>query len=123
VRVHGLDYLINNINADDNLLIVDDVYDTGLSIQGVIQTLTTKARRNTPEEIRIATPYFKPTKNRTALTPHYFIHETDQWLVFPHEMDGMNRAELKLHKPALYPFIEEMDAFYADKAGTTPGAD
>lgn len=115
VRVHGLDYLINNINADDSLLIIDDVYDTGLSVQGVIQTLTNKARRNTPEDIRIATPYFKPSKNRTNLTPHYYIHETDQWLVFPHEMDGMNRAELKINKPKLMPYIEDMDEFYANE--------
>ena len=113
VRVHGLDYLINNINADDSLLIVDDVYDTGLSVQGVVQTLSVKARRNTPQDIRIATPYFKPSKNRTELSPHYYIHETDQWLVFPHEMDGMNRAELKVHKPRLMPYIEDMDKFYA----------
>jgi len=111
VRVHGLDYLINNINADDSLLIVDDVYDTGLSVQGVINTLTAKARRNTPSEIRIATPYFKPAKNRTSLTPHYYIHETDRWLIFPHEIDGLTRAEVVEHKPGLLPFVEEMDRF------------
>jgi len=113
VRVHGLDYLITNINADDSLLIVDDVYDTGLSVQGVINTLTAKARRNTPSEIRIATPYFKPAKNRTSLTPHYYIHETDQWLIFPHEIDGLTRAEVVEHKPGLLPFVEEMDRFNA----------
>jgi len=114
VRVHGLDYLIDNINADDSLLIVDDVYDTGLSVQGVLNTLTAKARRNTPSEIRIATPYFKPAKNRTSLTPHYYIHETDRWLVFPHEIDGLNRAEVVENKPGLLPFVEEMDAFYGN---------
>jgi len=112
VRVHGLDYLINNINADDSLLIVDDVYDTGLSVQGVINTLTSKARRNTPTDIRIATPYFKPSKNRTSITPHYYIHETDRWLVFPHEIDGLNRAEMEEFKPGLMPHIDEMDKFY-----------
>ena len=115
VRVHGLDYLINNINADDSLLIVDDVYDTGLSVQGVINTLTAKARRNTPTEIRIATPYFKPAKNRTSLTPHYYIHETDSWLVFPHEIDGLTRAEVIEYKPGLLPFVEDIDAFYESK--------
>lgn len=115
VRVHGLDYLINNINADDSLLIVDDVYDTGLSVQGVIQTLTAKARRNTPSDIRIATPYFKPAKNRTSITPHYYIHETDRWLVFPHEIDGLSRAEVVEHKSGLLPFVEDMDAFYESK--------
>ena len=112
VRVHGLDYLINNINADDALLIVDDVYDTGLSVQGVMNTLKAKARRNAPTEIRIATPYFKPSKNRTSLTPHYYIHETDQWLVFPHEIDGLNRAEMAEYKAGLVQFVDEMDNFY-----------
>ncbi len=115
VRVHGLDYLINNINADDSLLIVDDVYDTGLSVQGVVNTLTAKARRNTPSDIRIATPYFKPAKNRTSMTPHYYIHETDSWLVFPHEIDGLTRTEVVEHKPGLLPFVEDMDAFYESK--------
>ncbi len=115
VRVHGLDYLINNINADDSLLIVDDVYDTGLSVQGVVNTLTAKARRNTPSDIRIATPYFKPAKNRTSMTPHYYIHETDSWLVFPHEIDGLTRTEVIEHKPGLLPFVEDMDAFYESK--------
>ncbi len=115
VRVHGLDYLINNINADDSLLIVDDVYDTGLSVQGVINTLTAKARRNTPSDIRIATPYFKPAKNRTAITPNYYIHETDSWLVFPHEIDGLSRAEVIEHKPGLLPFVKDMDAYYDSK--------
>ena len=119
VRVHGLDYLITNVNADDSLLIVDDVYDTGLSVQGVVQTLTTKARRNTPEDIRIATPYFKPEKNMTALTPHYYLHETDRWLVFPHEMDGLNRDEIRDNKADLLPFVEDMDEFYASKSGTS----
>ncbi len=115
VRVHGLDYLINNINADDALLIVDDVYDTGLSVQGVVNTLTAKARRNTPSEIRIATPYFKPAKNRTSITPNYYIHETDKWLVFPHEIDGLSRAEVVEHKSGLLPFVDEMDAFFKAK--------
>lgn len=116
VRVHGLDYLIRNVNAEDALLIVDDVFDTGLSVQGVIHTLKTKARRNTPGDIRVATPYFKPTKNRTSMQPDYFIHETDKWLVFPHEMDGLNRDELKRHKPELTRFIDEIDLFYAKGA-------
>ncbi|MDE0460584.1 MAG: hypothetical protein OXI15_25135, partial [Chromatiales bacterium] len=29
VRVHGLNYLLKNIERDDRLLIVDDVFDTG----------------------------------------------------------------------------------------------
>ena len=43
--------------------------------------------------------YYKPARNRTALTPDYFVRTTDQWLVFPHEVDGLSRAEILAHKP------------------------
>ncbi|MEM9623116.1 MAG: phosphoribosyltransferase family protein, partial [Pseudomonadota bacterium] len=33
VAVHGLSYLVKNLTAADRLLIVDDVFDTGRSIQ------------------------------------------------------------------------------------------
>ena len=36
IRVHGMQYLIDTVSADDDLLIVDDVYDSGLSIDAVI---------------------------------------------------------------------------------------
>lgn len=108
VRVHGLSYVIRNINWDSSLLIVDDVFDTGLSIQAVIDTLKMKARRNTPEDIRIATLWFKPANNKTDLVPDYYIHETDQWLVFPHELDGLSRDEILDNKPGLRALYEEM---------------
>jgi len=34
--------------------------------------------------------------------------------VFPHEIDGLNRAEVVENKPGLLPFVEEMDAFYGN---------
>lgn len=108
VRVHGLGYMITNINWNDSLLIVDDVFDTGLSIQAVIETLRRKARRNTPKDIRIATPWFKPANNQTEMTPDYFIHQTDRWLVFPHELDGLSREEMLNNKPGLRALFEEM---------------
>jgi len=109
VRVHGLGYMITNINWNDSLLIVDDVFDTGLSIQAVVETLRRKARRNTPENIRIATPWFKPANNQTEMTPDYFIHQTDRWLVFPHELDGLSREEMLDNKPGLRALFEEMN--------------
>jgi len=107
VRVHGLDYIISNINADDSLLIVDDVFDTGLSIKAVLDTLKEKCRRNTPEDIRIATPWFKPENNLTSLTPHYFLHESEKWLVFPHETHGLSRQELIDNKPGIAELYDE----------------
>lgn len=98
VKVHGLEYVVANINAEDSLLIVDDVFDSGRSIDAIIHHLRTKCRRNTPEVIKIATVYYKPERNVTSLTPDFYCHETDDWLVFPHELSDLSRAEIREHK-------------------------
>jgi hypoxanthine phosphoribosyltransferase len=106
VRVHGLSYLIKNINAEDTLLIVDDVHDTGLSIEAIIDNLQMKARKNMPE-IRVATVYYKPSNNKTDRVPDYFLYETDRWLVFPHELDGLTLEEIFDNKPGLKEILGE----------------
>ena len=108
IRVHGLQYVIDNVDADEGLLIVDDVYDTGLSIEAVIESLRERARRNMPREIRVATAYFKPRNNRTRRVPDYFIHETDEWLVFPHELNGLSREEILNQKPGVASIIDKV---------------
>lgn len=108
VRVHGLDYILDNVNAEHSLLIIDDVFDTGLSVQAIIDRLKLKARRNTPNQIRVATAYFKPLKNRTSMKPDYFVHETDEWLVFPHEMSGLTDDEIQENKPYLFEIMEDL---------------
>ena len=107
IKVHGLEYILNNINHDDNLLLVDDVYDSGRSIQAVIRTLNKKARRNTPNNIRIAVPWFKPNKNVTGVEPEYYLHTTDDWLVFPHELDGLTKKEIFENKPGLAELLKD----------------
>lgn len=98
VKVMGLQYLIETINAEDQLLIVDDVFDSGRSVDAIINELKKKCRRNTPGDIRIATVYYKPEKNKTDRVPDYYIHETVEWLVFPHELRGCSMAELRAQK-------------------------
>lgn len=93
VQVYGLNYVIRKLESEDKLLIVDDVHDTGNSIAQVIADLKAACKKNTPE-IKVATPYFKPNKNNTDQKPDYFIHETDQWLVFPHELEGLTLEEI-----------------------------
>jgi|TARA_A100001388_G_scaffold50405_1_gene33926 hypoxanthine phosphoribosyltransferase len=109
VQVYGLNYVIRKLQSEDSLLIVDDVYDTGMSVSKVISDLEFACKKNTPE-IRVATPYFKPTKNKTDRTPDYFIHETDQWLVFPHELQGLSMDEIKENKPELDSLIKNIES-------------
>ncbi|MBT6096398.1 MAG: hypoxanthine phosphoribosyltransferase [Rhodospirillaceae bacterium] len=99
IRVHGLHYIIENVNADNSLLIVDDVFDSGRSIQAVIERINALSRRNTPEVIRVATVYYKPSKRKVEVTPDYYIHETEDWLVFPHELEGLTLEEVRANKP------------------------
>ncbi len=101
VRVHGLDYLLGRVRPDTPLLLVDDVFDTGLSLRAVIDALHERAGTGAPADIRIATPWFKPANNRTDLRPDYHVHETDAWLVFPHELLGLTRDEILEHKVGL----------------------
>ncbi|WP_290737448.1 phosphoribosyltransferase family protein [Haliea sp.] len=100
VKVHGLSYIIRQLESEDSLLIVDDVHDTGLSIDQVIHDLHRACKKNTPE-IRIATPYYKPGNNKTDRVPDYYIHETADWLVFPHELHGLTVEEIRANKPEL----------------------
>jgi hypothetical protein len=47
-----------------------------------------------PEDIRVATVYYKPTRNQTKRIPNYYIHITDQWIIFPHEIEGLTFEEI-----------------------------
>lgn len=108
VKVNGLSYLIQQLRAADSLLIVDDVHDSGLSIDQVIHDLRQACESNMPE-IRIATPYYKPGNNQTDRVPDYYIHETSEWLVFPHELQGLTAAEIRANKPALASIMPELE--------------
>ena len=108
VAVHGLNYIIKKICHDDRVLIVDDVFDTGNTIAAVINELTSRARGNTPEDIRIAVPWFKPSRNETDLVPDYFLRETAEWLVFPHELDALTPAELREHRPDIAKIVQNV---------------
>jgi len=106
IMVHGLNYIIKKADAENCLLIVDDVYDTGLSVKAVMDTLQGISRRNTPRDIRTATVYYKPGNNCSGRCPDFYIHETDKWLVFPHELQGLSREEIARHKPEIARLIE-----------------
>jgi hypothetical protein len=99
VRVHAVDYLVSQLNARDQLLLIDDVFDSGLSMEAVLNELQRRCRRNFPERFRIATVYYKPARNRTSTRPDYYVRTTEDWLVFPHEVQGLTREEILANKP------------------------
>lgn len=98
IRVHGLHYLIENANAQDSLLIVDDVFDSGRSVDALIKQVHNQMRLNMPQDIRIACPWYKPANNKTDIVPDYYVNKTDEWLVFPHEIAGLTDDEIRAGK-------------------------
>lgn len=99
VRVYALGYLIDVLNPEDRLLVIDDVFDTGRSIAAFLAELSARCRHNMPQTVKIATAYYKPSRNKTRLRPDFFVHETEEWLVFPHEICGLSEDEIRAHKP------------------------
>ena len=77
---------------------MDDVHDSGFSIALTVFDIKKACKKNAPE-IRVATPYFKPENNKTDRIPDYYVHETNEWLVFPHELDGLTKEEILKNKP------------------------
>lgn len=109
VRVFALGYLIDTLGPDDRLLVIDDVFDSGRSIDAFLRELSARCRHNMPGDVRIATVYYKPARNQTKLTPDYFMHKTDQWLVFPHEISGLSIEEIRRHKREAAIILREED--------------
>lgn len=94
IKVHGLHYIIENANADDGLLIVDDVFDSGRSIKALITQLKLSMRQNMPTDVRTACPWYKPDNKQVDIVPDYYVHKSDEWLVFPHELSGLTPDEI-----------------------------
>jgi len=107
IRVHGLQYLLENLCSHHSMLIVDDVYSTGSSVNAVIDQLTRKTRRNLPQDIRVASVWYRPSE-KTLREPEYFVHKTSEWLVLPYEMTGFSIEELRANRPEMSGLLERL---------------
>ena len=120
IRVHGLQYLLENLCSQHSLLIVDDVYSTGSSVNAVIRQLAQKTRRNLPHDIRIATVWYRPSE-KTLRTPDYFVHQTADWLVLPYEMSGFSIQELQVNRPEMKELLGRLAPFVKPDDGLPIG--
>ncbi len=109
VRVYSLGYLIDTLEPTDRLLVIDDVFDSGRSIATFLHELKARCRHNMPETVRVATVYYKPKRSKVAMAPDFFVYETDDWLVFPHEIDGLTPDEIRAHKPEAAIILRQAD--------------
>ena len=89
--VDGLRPLLTRIQAGARVLVIDDIFDTGRTLEAVTAAL----RRRTPR-VTLATVYYRPRRNAAAGSgPDFFLRTTDRWVVFPHELVGLSHGELR----------------------------
>jgi uncharacterized protein len=72
VKVFNLGYIIERVNEEDSVLIIDDIFDSGMTITAVISNLKQKLRKNFPRVLKTAVVYYKPEKNKSEIKPDYF---------------------------------------------------
>ncbi len=105
MRIEGLEAVLERVGPGSGLLLVDDVFDTGRSAQAVHDALLGKLDPQAGGTFRIACPWYKPARRSVAVKPDYFLHETDRWLVFPHEILGLTEDEIRTGKGAMAKII------------------
>lgn len=94
VSFHGAEPILDAIPEGCRVLVVDDVFDSGKTALAV--------RRRLPQaDLRIATVYWKPLANLVGFAPDYTVRETSEWIVFPHELDGLTTEEVRSKDPEL----------------------
>lgn len=95
IEVHSTSYLTEKVKPGNSILIVDDVWDSGHTIVAVLNKLISTLPAQV--DIRVACLYYKPARNHTYLEPAYYTHLATEWLVFPHELEGLTQEEIDQH--------------------------
>lgn len=99
---HG-DIVFGMLRPGDRVLVVDDVFDTGKTAAAVKEMVDARGA-----EMRLACVYWKPEKNVTTLKPDYFVRDVGlDWIVFPHEIEGLSPAEIEEKDPELAALLRQ----------------
>ena len=106
VHIEGLDYILSIIHQKDKILIVDDIFDTGRTLKALIQSIHEKSEDRKPR-IKIATIFYKPSKNQTNMVPDYYLKVVNKWVIFPHELKDLTKEEIRQKGEKLYKIVFE----------------
>jgi len=95
VTVKNLEHLVQVVCSEDGLLIIDDVYESGHTIQRIVELLRQMARANAPEQIVVATVHQKPGRRAYGELPVIALSEIDAdvWIDYPHELSDLVSAD------------------------------
>ena len=88
--------VFSSLNPGTKVLVIDDVFDTGRTAAAVRRKLAARQC-----ETKIACVYWKPSKNLTGAQPDFYVRKLDDWIVFPHEIEGLTPEEIAEKDPEL----------------------
>lgn len=103
VRVEGFTYDPHHLRAGDKVLLLDDIYDSGNTINELVRILMDKGIPR--EDVKVAVHDYKRRTFKPTLpvVPDFFCHEyviesaedNDPWLNYSHELEGLTDEELR----------------------------
>ena len=99
-RIEDLDRVLERVSADDKVLVVDDIFDSGCTVRQVRAAVMRKSA-----EVRVATLYMRRNANQTDFVPDYVQEETSQWIVFPHELMDLSLEEIRAKDAYVYELL------------------
>lgn len=99
------------IKPSDKVLVVDDVFDTGKSAKAMKERLEKKGA-----QMKLAVVYWKSENNTTDLEPDYYtVDMGGEWIVFPHEIDGLIGDEIEAKDSLLAELYKEVGESALDR--------
>lgn len=101
-------YVFGMLRPGDKVLVVDDVFDTGKTAHAIHDKI---GKLDVNVDMKLATVYWKPNKNRTDLKPDFFVRDVgNEWIVFPHELEGLTQEEIAEKDPELAKLTSDVKA-------------
>ena len=98
VIVRDLEPLLQDIKAGEAILVIDDVFDRGATLNAIKEKLDERLKEK-QVTVKLGVLYYKPENSTVSIAPDYFFktYNGDDWLVFPHELCDLSKDELR-HK-------------------------
>ena len=95
VKVSNLEHLLAEIGEGETILVLDDVFDRGKTLEAVKFEMEKRLEGKSVKVI-IGALYYKPENSQVSIVPDYYFKtfKGEDWLVFPHELCGLTREEL-----------------------------
>ena len=98
--------------ADDRIIVGLDIGTSVIRVaigevddEGELHVVATSAQKSAGCEPKIATLYYKPANNKTDIVPDFYLHSTNEWIVFPHELEGLTLDEIRCKDPDIVQFF------------------